>query len=261
MQIDVMGIPTYYETFGDHGDPVLILHGWGMDVSSMLPVISRLKKFHRVTAVDFPAHGGTGMPKGNWGVKDFAQWTEAFIKAVGLPPCHVVAHSFGGRVAVYLAAYKPKLFRDVVLTGSAGLLKPRTFRDRYKSFRYRVNRTLLGALTHIPPVRERATKWLLAYRDKHNSADYKALAPEMRGTFTKVVRQDLSDEVKKIPHQTLLIWGEEDTETPMWAARRFHELLQHSSLVVMPGGHFACITYPDAFTDYVLDFFEEKRSV
>lgn len=261
MQIDVMGISAYYEVFGEQGSPVLVLHGWGMDVSSMLPVISRLKKFHRVTAVDFPAHGGTGAPKGEWGVKEFAEWTEAFIKAVGLPPCHVVAHSFGGRVAAYIAAYKPQLFTDLVLTGSAGLIKPKTLKDKRKAFCYRVNRTLLGLMTHIPPIRKKAQGWLNAYRDKHNSADYKALAPELRGTFTKVVRQDLKDEIRRIPHKTLLIWGEEDTETPMWMARRYRELVKNSRLVVMPGGHFSCVSYPDAFADHVLDFFEENERV
>lgn len=261
MQIDVMGISAYYDVFGTQGSPVLVLHGWGMDVSSMLPVINRLKRFHRVTAVDFPAHGGTGMPRGDWSIRDFAEWTEKFIQQAGLEPCHVVAHSFGGRVAACLAAYKPHLFTDLVLTGSAGLVKPKTFKGRIRTFCYRVNRALLGALRRIPPFRERAAGWLNAYRARHNSADYKALAPEMRGTFTKVVRQDLTDEIRKITQPTLLIWGEEDTETPLWMGKKYHELVKNSRLTVMPGGHFACLSYPDTFCDYVLDFFEENERV
>lgn len=258
MQIDIKGIPTYYETFGDTGSPVLILHGWGKDVASMLPVISRLKKFHRVTAVDFPAHGGTGMPTGDFSVKDFADWTEAFMQAVNLTGCHVVAHSFGGRVAVWLAAYRPQLFRDIVLTGSAGLLRPKTWKDRLRTLRYRAGRGALSMLAHAPFIRDRARQWLAAYRDRHNSADFKALKPGLQGTFIKVIGQDLTDEIKKIGVKTLLLWGENDTETPMWAARRFRALIRDSRLSVLPGGHLALLEYPDAFCDYVLDFFEEN---
>lgn len=257
MQATVMGIETYYEQFGDKGSPVLVLHGWGADVGTMLPVIDRLKKFHRVTAVDFPAHGGTGMFRGDFGVPEYAAWTREFISAVNLGKCHVVAHSFGGRVALYLAANHPDMFRLLVLTGCAGLIRPRTARDKRKAARYKVGRAALGFLSRVPLIKRPAAKWLSAYRDKHNSPDYMALPPAMRPSFNLIIRQSLRGFLPRIKQKTLLIWGEQDTETPLWMADIFHREIAGSRLSIMPGGHHCYSTYPDVFCDYVLDFFEE----
>ena len=260
MQFQVKGIPTYYEQWGERGDRVLVLHGWRGDVSTMLPIINRLKKFHRVTAVDFPAHGGTGMPTGDWGVPEYAEWLLAFIQQTDLAGCHVVAHSFGGRVALYLSAHHPQLFASLVLTGAAGLVREKTTKEKYKAFTYRIGRTWYGLLAWLPFVNKWGKPWLSKYRDKHNSADYKALPPEMRATFNKIIRLDLSPLLPRIKQKTLLIWGEKDTASPMWMAQAFHQGIAGSRLVLMPGDHFAFITYPDPFCDYALDFLEENKT-
>ncbi len=259
MQATVMGIETYYEQFGDKGSPVLVLHGWGGDVGTMLPVIDRLKKFHRVTAVDFPAHGGTGMFKGDFGVPEYAAWTREFISTLNMGKCHVVAHSFGGRVAVYLAANHPELFDFLVLTGCAGLMKPRTPRDKRKAARYKIGRAVLGFLSRVPFIKRPAAKWLSAYRDRHNAPDYKALSLEMRASFNLIIKQSLRAFLPRIKMKTLLIWGEKDNETPLWMADVFHREIAGSSLSIMPGGHFCFADYPDVFCDYALDFFEESE--
>lgn len=259
VQTEVMGISTYYEQYGEQGSPLLILHGWGSDVAAMLPVINRLKKYHRITAVDFPAHGGTGMPGGDWSVPDFAKWTESFINQQNLSGCDVLAHSFGGRVALYLAAYSPKLFHRIILTGSAGLVKQKTAKDQYRALQYRFKRDALSLMSKMPPIRDTAQKWQDAHRDKHNSADYKALAPEMRATFNKIIRFDSREFLSRINHPTLLIWGLEDAETPLWMAETFNKGIARSQLRLMPGGHYAFLSYPDVFCDYVLDFLEEEN--
>lgn len=259
VQTEVMGIPTYYEQFGEKGSPLLVLHGWGSDVAAMMPVIQRLKKYHRVTAVDFPAHGGTGMISGDWTVPDFAKWTETFIRQQNLEGCHVLAHSFGGRVALYLAANTPSLFQRVILTGSAGLVKEKTAADRRRAAKYRLGRAGLSFLSHLPVIKDRAKGWLQAYRDKHNSADYKALPEQMRATFNNIIKFDSRKFLPRVKNPTLLLWGQQDTETPLWMAEAFRAGIAGSRLSIMPGGHFAFLSYPDVFCDYVLDFLEEEH--
>lgn len=254
-----MGISTYYEQYGEQGSPLLILHGWGSDVAAMMPIIKRLQKFYRITAVDFPAHGGSGGLKGDWSIPDFAKWTENFIHQQNLNGCDVLAHSFGGRVALYLAAYSPKLFRNVILTGSAGLVKIKTAKDKRKAAQYRFKRGVLSLLSKMPYIKQKAQKWLDAYRDKHNSADYKALQLKMRATFNNIIKYDSRDFLSRIAHPTLLIWGQEDLETPLWMADEFHKSIAGSQLRIMPGGHYAFLSYPDVFCDYVLDFLEEEN--
>lgn len=255
--IDILGIPTNYIQRGEQGEHVLILHGWGTSAEKMMSVVNRLSKFFRVTAVDFPAHGESGLPGRSWGVPEFAEWTEAVIKTLHLAGCHVVAHSFGGRVALYLMAKKPNLISKVVLAGSAGLIKEKNGRDKIKSLWYRCRRNMFMALQTFPFARGWAEKKLHALRNRYNSKDYQALDERMRSVFQRVIAYDSRTFLPQIQHQVLILWGEQDQETPMWMAEVFHHDIKNSRLAILPGDHFAYMQYPDAFCDQVLDFFEE----
>lgn len=70
---------------------------------------------------------------------------------------------------------------------------------------------------------------------KFGSADYKALTPEMRKTFVKIISQDLTDELPRIKAPTLLYWGAEDTETPLWMGKMMEEKIPDAGLVVQEG--------------------------
>jgi pimeloyl-ACP methyl ester carboxylesterase len=259
MEMTVQGLDTHYEIVGDGPETVLLLHGWGVDSSWMNGVAARLKKYYRVVSVDFPAHGQTQEPKDTVGVPEYAQWTQEFMRLNNIQNAHVVAHSFGGRVALYLVAHHPQLINKLVLTGSAGLTKPKTFKATLKKLRYRLGRTFLKVLTFIPYLKPYAKKWLENYRNRHNSKDYQALDEGMRKTFQKIISFDSREFLSKIKHKTLLVWGEQDTETPLWMAKELKEKIAGSRLSVIPGGHFAFMQYPDPFCDLVLDFLEETE--
>ena len=95
---------------------------------------------------------------------------------------------------------------------------------------------------------------------KFGSADYKALSPEMRQTFNKVIAQDLTGELSKIRASTLLYWGEDDTETPLWMAKVMEERIPDAGLVVEPGtGHFAYLERNEKFLRIVCSFLVEGR--
>ena len=78
------------------------------------------------------------------------------------------------------------------------------------------------------------------------SADYQALSGAMRATFVKVVNQDLSGELSKIKNATLLIWGTEDRDTPLYMAEKMEKRIADSGLVRLEGaGHFSYLDqYP-----------------
>mgnify|MGYP004684171369 CR=1 FL=1 len=77
-------------------------------------------------------------------------------------------------------------------------------------------------------------------RRKYGSADYNALDEEMRKTFVKVINLDLTDRLPLIQQPTLLLWGDADTETPLWMGKKMEELIPDAGLVVLEGGtHFA----------------------
>ena len=237
----------------------LLLHGWGCSAQMMENVRGALDGQMRVVAIDFPGHGKNGKsapPPEPWGVPEYMEMTAEVIRRLALAPCDIVAHSFGGRVAILLAATHPELVRRMVITGGAGIKKPdsgkRTAKQQlYRSLRGAVN---LAERTHLfgdLPGRGRE-----ALVQRFGSPDYRALSPEMRKTFNRVISLDLTDQLEKIKAPTLLFWGAQDTETPLWMAKVMEEKIPDAGLVVEQGaGHFAYLERSATFRRVVRSFF------
>lgn len=147
-----------------------------------------------VTAIDFPGHGQKFYAAETFTIFDYAKLTQNLIEKLELKKPDVIAHSFGGRVALILAA-EGKINR-LVLTDAAGLKPRRGFKYHFKVTLYKLKRKLKIADNNA------------------GSADYKALSPAMKRVFTSVVNTFLDDYLDKIKCPTLLIWGDKDRDTP-----------------------------------------------
>jgi len=80
---------------------------------------------------------------------------------------------------------------------------------------------------------------------KSGSADYRAASPMMRQTMVRVVNEDLTHIFPKVFAPTLLIWGENDTATPLEDARTIENLIPDAGLCVIKGtGHYSFCERP-----------------
>ena len=96
-------------------------------------------------------------------------------------------------------------------------------------------------------------------KKKFGSADYRNATPIMRDTLVKTVNEDLTDLLPNIKQSTLLIWGENDTATPLEDAKKMESLIKDSGLVTIKGaGHFSFVEQP-AFVNRVLNSFFNKK--
>lgn len=240
MRLTAKGVEIHYEQAGEAGNPVLLLHGWGCSIRHFEPIARDLARDHRVTVIDFPGHGESGRPKEPWGVPEFAACVRELILQLRFAPCDIIAHSFGGRVALYLAATWPELVGRLVLTGCAGLKKEQTPEQKKKSDAYQRKKKWLQAAEKWPLLGVPAKKALEALRKKYGSADYNALDEEMRKTFVKVISQDLRPLLPAISASALLIWGEKDQDTPLEMGRMMEKEMRDAGLVIFEGDdHFA----------------------
>ena len=247
MFLTAKGVNIYYEQSGA-GKNVLLLHGWGCSTKHFAPIAQDLTKDHRVTVIDFPAHGQSGRPPEPWGVKEFAACVNDLMGQLGIAPCDIIAHSFGGRVALWLAANEPQLVNRLVLTGCAGIKKPQTEEQKKRSEAYQKKKSeayqrkkkQLLALTHLPLIGGAAQKGLKALQTKYGSADYNALDDEMKKTFVQVISEDLRPLLPQIQASTLLIWGEKDQDTPLWRGQAMEQEIRDAGLVIFENDdHFA----------------------
>jgi pimeloyl-ACP methyl ester carboxylesterase len=204
---------------------------------------------YRVTAVDFPGFGNEPEPPTPWGMEDYTAWFEDFLASRGIENPVLVGHSFGGRVALIFASRNP--VSKVVLVDAAGV-KPR------RSARYYIKVWSFKALKGLAPLllgRAKADAMIERRRARAGSADYNAASPVMRGTLSRVVNEDLRRFMPKISAPTLLVWGSEDTATPLRDAKIMERLIPDAGLVTFDGaGHYSFLDRPAQFIS-VLDSF------
>ncbi len=255
----INGAEVAWEIQGEGDSRVVLLHGWGCDRSQMQPVADALRGGHRVLLVDFPGHGKSGRPPEPWGVPEYAACLKALLEKLNFVPCDAVAHSFGCRVAAFLAAENPGMFGRMVFTGAAGIRPKQTEESRKRSEQYKKLRGRAESLKKIPVLKGAAEKMEERLRQKYGSRDYNALDEEMRKTFVKVINQDLTELYPKIGASTLLIWGDADTETPLWMGKEMEKLIPDAGLVILEGGsHFAYLEQIVRFNAIVAHFLAEE---
>lgn len=248
MIFEAMGVRMYYEVHGNADRPLLLLHGWGGKCESWLPVIRDFQDTHTIYVVDFPGHGRSDEPPEPWSATEYAEMTARFIEKTEIAGCDVIAHSHGGRVALALASARPELVGRLVLTGCAGLLPKRTEQQNRRSSRYqRLKRLVNSSAVKTLFGEKRVEAWREALVQKYGSADYRTLTPSMRATFNRVLHQDMTECLPRIKSSTLLVWGEDDTATPLWMGQEMEKQIPDAGLVTLKGcGHFAYLDkYPE----------------
>ena len=177
---------------------MLFLHGYGSKKESFYYQTKFLSQFYRVTAPDFPCFGASEPAEEAWGVSEYAAWLENFIASARLNRPHIIAHSFGARVAIKFLSTHGALADKLIITGGAGLVKPRSPAYMRKVRAYR-----------------RVKKLFPKFAEKHyGSKEYKSLSPLMRESYKKIVNEDLRECAAKIKNPALLVYGKSDTVTP-----------------------------------------------
>jgi pimeloyl-ACP methyl ester carboxylesterase len=226
-----------------HGDGparVLALHGWRRQSGDFAAVLAGLAGAGvGAVALDLPGFGASPEPPEAWGAADYAKAVSAVLPELETPVV-VLGHSFGGRVALCLAADRPDAVRALVLTGVPLIRRPGAGRRPALSFRAarRLHRWGLLSDERIEGLRQR-----------HGSADYRAASGVMRDVFVRVVNESYEDELRRVRCPVELVWGDDDAEAPLAVAESALSVLgpDRASLTVLPGaGHLTPLTAPDA---------------
>lgn len=180
----------------------IFLHGWGLDKNSFLSLANNLPNLEKIL-IDLPGFGKTELPKKAWGSFDYAKYIKQnFLKKN--KKNILIGHSFGGKIAIKIASNYPDLVDKIILIASAGLRKKINFK--------KIIRKIL----------------------KINSQDYNN-AGVLKPILSRVVRENLTQDLKKIKCPVLLIWGQEDKETPIWIAKKMAKLIKNNKLIILPG--------------------------
>lgn len=254
-KISTRGVTLRYDlTEGDAKLPtVVVMHGWGCTAQTVASVSATCARAgRRVISVDFPGFGGSSEPPEPWGVDQYAQVMEDLLRAEGVESPVLVGHSFGGRVCIVLASRIP--VSQLVLVDAAGVKPRRGPRYYYKVYTYKAARRLLQLLHG----REEAQRRMDGRRV--GSQDYAGSSPMMRRVMSRVVNEDLCHLMPLIKAPTLLIWGENDTATPLRDAKKMERLIPDAGLVSFPGcGHYSFLDNPAQFQAVLTSFLQSNQ--
>ena len=226
-------------------EPVILLHGWGASIQTMLPIYRYLASSHTIYALDFPGCGESDQPPVPWSTAEYVRLVMDWLDVLQISKATFIGHSHGGRVSMMLAAKHPERVRRLVLVDSAGIRAPRNFRYYRRVYFYKVAKRVIA----LPVLRRRQAELRKRLMKFLGSEDYGSVAPGvMQGTFIRLVNEDLRPLLKQIKAPTLLIWGENDQDTPLDDGKLMEREIPDAGLVVFKGaGHYS---YLDCFPQF-----------
>jgi pimeloyl-ACP methyl ester carboxylesterase len=235
-EIIVRGQPVSYWVAGS-GEPVVLVHGLAGSMRWWRRNVAALAERHTVYLVNLPGFGAFRRRGLRFVLTEAADWLGAWIEAASIAPCHIVAHSMGGHVAIRLAARRPTMVRRLVLVAPA-LIAGRRPARAYPLALVAACRAMspsflpllvLDTLRAGPLTMVRATRSLFA--------------------------EDVSDELRGVHASTLLVWGERDALVPPSLAPLVQDRLADARVLLLPGaGHVPQYDRPRPFNAATLTF-------
>jgi pimeloyl-ACP methyl ester carboxylesterase len=208
---------------------LVFLHGWRLSRESLRGVGILFQDAFRVHLIDLPGFGDLPAPPPDWDTIKYADLLQAYLSSHVTGPVVLIGHSFGGRVALRLAARRLPQIAGLVLMAVPGLPARGCSRARLRRIGIRtLRRALVSMRTLTGP-------GPLAWHTKrYGSKDYLA-AGELRSVFVRVVNEDLTESARASTCPVLLVYGSDDTESPSELAFRYASLMDgRATIDVLP---------------------------
>ena len=211
----------------------------------------------KVVQFDLPGFGASDEPREPWDVDAYADFFEKFMKTLGIEKAVLFGHSYGGRVIIKLATRQTLGFEidRIILIDSAGIMPKRSFWMKLKVMRYKMFKKFVS----LKPIHAICPNLIDEWKNKQGSEDYRNASPMMKQCMVKAINEDLTHLLPMIEQETLLIWGDNDTATPISDAHIMEEKIPNSGLAVIKGtGHYSFLEQPAVFRSIMNSYFQIK---
>ena len=259
MTVTIDGLAVNYERSGPEsaGDTpvVFILHGWGANLEVYRSIAQTVSAKYPTVLFDFPGFGKSEEPKEPWDVSRFTEFTVRFIQSFQCRRVILIGHSFGGRVIIKMLTEHKALcdftVEKIILTDSAGIRPKQSFKAKCRTRVYKICKRLVL----LKPVKKLCPDGLNRLQKKFGSADYAAASQMMRQSMVRVVNEDLTHLLPEIKVPALLVWGDQDTATPISDAKIMEEKIPDAGLVTLKGAtHFSFLDQPQIYRAVLQSF-------
>jgi len=256
----------HVEYYGQ-GQPVVMLHGWGMHSGLFQPLGEQLAQKHQVAAVDLPGHGGSGGFDQFADIEKHASYLTEQLSNLFQAGVTLVGWSLGGLLAQYIAAQYPEYIKQLILFCSTPCFRQRqdwscAIEDKVLTgFAANLVQDYQGTLNRFL-----ALQFMGAQNPKENLRQARALVFAKSQPQREMLKQglqlletcDLREQLHAIHCPTLIINGEHDALVPTSAARYLLEHLKNSRGVIIKGaGHAPFLSHRESVSYFVERFLDE----
>lgn len=270
--VNVGGVPVHYLHVGI-GTPMLLIHGLIGSSANWRNNIAALAQKAHVYAIDLLNMGKSERVEGlDASLKATANHIVAVMDSLGLAEADIVAHSYGGAIALMAAALHPRRVRRLILFAPANPYcqsSGRIVRVYCTAF----GRLVARMLPYFPAPLQR-----IALGQRHSGPDrivdsrlremvdglrcpgtLQHVLSILQGWFTEMSSLKAAlHRVARIP--TLLVWGDRDRTVSLASGIRLNHKLRASELIVLPGGHSVYEQSPEESNRIVLNWLDRQPS-
>ena len=238
------GVPVHYQCVGEahngerhEGEPIVLVHGLSASTLWWIRNVRSLAEHHCVYLVDLPGFGAMRHARSQFALAQAGSWLVSWMQAIGLERAHLIGHSMGGYICIWIAAHHPERVARLVLVSPSvmphvqsvlGYMIPLLTSMRYLSLRF-APILFYDALRTGPMMLIRATN--------------------------DILRGDVREEIHEINVPTLLVWGENDTLVPPSVGHILrHEFKEARLLMLHHAAHVSMFDQPQQFNEAVNAF-------
>ena len=204
-----------------------------------------------------PGCGDSEEPKTGWDLDKYISFIIKFIEKLNIKELDLIGHSNGGKIIIKLMSNKNLNFKvgKIILIGSAGVVHKKSFKQMLKIKLYKILKKIL----QLKLIQKFFPNLIINLKNHMGSEDYRNATPIMRDTLVKLVNTDVTEYLKDINRPTLLIWGEQDTATPIGDGEIMEKLIPDAGLVRIPNcSHYVFIEQAQYVNKIIYTFLNGK---
>ncbi|MCG8607380.1 alpha/beta fold hydrolase [bacterium] len=278
----INGTELYYKILGE-GEPIVVLHGGpGLDHSYFLPQMSELTKTHKLIFFDQRLCGRSSgdVDSSAISMDHFVEDLEGIRKDFGLEEMNLMAHSWGGVLAMFYARKYANNLRSLMLvnTGPASLefqqqstlLRATRFTPEDSLARAEIMQSEAfkqrtpTALAELFRISFRAVFYDRSLADSLTlelQPTFAANNAKLRYLFKDLASYDLHSDLAKIKCPTLIVHGDSDA-IAIEALDKIRENISGSKFILLKNcGHFPFIESPDEFFAQIRSFLADLSEI
>ncbi len=245
MNFDYCGNKVFYEDINiardKNAETIVFLHGWGSDGSAFCGVYPTLAARYRCIVIDFIGFGKSDIPKNPTTVANQAEMVLALCNFLEIAKFHIISHSYGGRVSIFLLSMENSRVISALLISPAGV-KDKNLKKSAKTALFKLRKRL-------------TKKENIKKLEKYYSQDYKNAKGVMKETFKMTIAFDQTFQLDGINSKVLIVRGGLDTAISKKVVKKMCRRIKDCKLREISGGHFSYLESPLEFKMIAEDFF------